>query len=146
MRQDSDKNVAVKQRGSQKGQVSDPRLSVCAVNQWGKHRWARAIKDNVSKSQYIHLLRCRYCAKYVCIEFKRVVMPSGAVMVTERVSEVTAAPEVTLASRLDCPMCGQTKRADNESGFVAATDSHTLAEGEAALKQQDGQGKQVTGL
>jgi hypothetical protein len=144
MRQDSDKNVAVKQRGSQKGHLNDPRLSVCPVNQWGKHRWARAIKDNVSKAQYIHLLRCRYCAKYLCVEFKRVVMPSGAVMVTERVSEVSAAPEVTLGSRSECPTCGHVKQADNTQHPQSGFETRTLAVGEAPAQQQDDQGKQVT--
>ena|SRR5688572_11152628 len=66
---------------------NDPRDEKCSVNKWQKHKWARSFKDAISKSRFIQILRCRYCARYVCVEFNRVVLPSGRVTVTERAFE-----------------------------------------------------------
>lgn len=65
--------------------AKDARQTVCSVNSRGTHKWTRATKDVISKSQFVHMLRCRYCATYVGIEFNRVLLPSGRVEVTQRV-------------------------------------------------------------
>ena len=74
----------------------DPRESECFVSFTTRHKWSKGYKDKVNRGQYVQLLRCKYCAKYVCVEFKREILPSGRVMVTERAFEtVEPTPEVT---------------------------------------------------
>src|SRR4051812_26133305 len=147
MRQSGDKVVTAEQRYSQKGPKDDPRLTVCPVNQYGRHRWARSHRDTVSKTSYLQMLRCRYCAHYVGIQFQRVVLPSGAVMINEAVREVHAADigaEVTVGSRLSalCDVCK--KRIDSDERIQVASNGHPLIEGEDATQQHSGQGKAVT--
>jgi hypothetical protein len=81
-------NSVTKPRQSRDKAVTDPRQTICRVNQWGKHRWAISFKDKISKSQYFQVLRCRYCAVFVLAQFERTVLPSGRVTVTERVEAI----------------------------------------------------------
>lgn len=71
----------------------DPRNTKCGVNQWGKHKWARASKDTISKTQFIQILRCRYCAHFMGAEFNRTILPSGRVIITERVFAIEPAED-----------------------------------------------------
>lgn len=79
------------------------------------------------------MLRCRYCAHYVGIQFMRVVLPSGAVMINESVREVHAADigaEVTPGARMTtlCDNCKE--RIDYQDHFTVSTDSLPHSEGE----------------
>jgi hypothetical protein len=76
----------------------DPRDSKCSINQVQKHKWSRSFKDIISKTRFIQILRCRYCARYVCVEFNRLVLPSGRVTVTERAFETQAGEMVEQAT------------------------------------------------
>ncbi len=67
----------------------DPRDEECSVNYTRKHKWSRHFKDKISKTKFVAILRCRFCARYVCVEFERVVLPSGRVTIKERAFETT---------------------------------------------------------
>lgn len=96
----------------------DPRTTKCPVNQYERHRWAKSFKDQVSKACYVTFLRCRYCAHFVTIQFERVVMPSGRVIVTERVSAVAGPGEVTAELQTERTEEADTKRTVNPQDFA----------------------------
>lgn len=110
------------------------RESVCRVSTRGIHKWTRAIKHVISKAQFVHLLRCRYCAHYIGIEFNRVVLPSGRVTITERpfaIERANEGDEVTLKLRSDSPIVKAIEMVDNTTGFQGRrlSPSALLAEG-----------------
>lgn len=106
----------------------DPRDEKCTVNQWQKHKWARSFKDTISKAHYVQILRCRYCARFVCVEFKRVVLPSGRVIVEERAFETTRpnAPDATTDTLRDAGGPDGAMKAVEVQGQLAHTSNGLL--------------------
>lgn len=119
--QNGDKVVTVEQR-------NDPRESECAFYGHKRHRWSTSFKDVISKACYVQVLRCRYCAKFVAVQFDRVVLPSGRVTVNETVTAIVAAdkdPEVTWKLRGQGASPFETKRTDN-AGTLESSEASPL--------------------
>lgn len=105
--------------------ANDPRESFCAKNEHGNHRWARSFKDQISKTCYVQILRCRYCAHYVCVEFRRTILPSGRVEINERVFET--GQEATLKLRKTDGGLTDMELSDNQEFVNGLQRTHTLA-------------------
>lgn len=106
----------------------DPRDSKCSVNTWGKHKWARAFKDVISKTQFVSVLRCRYCARFLCCEFERVILPSGRVAITERAFEPIAPDATTVGLQRQAEIAKAVKEIEN-TARLALSGSKTSAYG-----------------
>jgi hypothetical protein len=68
--------------------MTDKRLDDCPANPHRKHRWAQSFREKLSKTRFFQVLRCRYCANYLLVQFERTVLPSGRVTVTQAVDVV----------------------------------------------------------